>query len=507
MKKFNLLALFLSASFLVYLTGCQEEGVQPSTEDAVGSGSAVITVGNGNEFFLPGNTTWTFGNTYLLDGLVRVPSGVTLTIEPGVIVKGLSGVAGSIPGTLLVERGGIINADGTAAQPIIFTSAEPVGSRAPGDWGGLVILGNSWVNVAAGVNGAPADHVGAIEGLPAGFTPGLYGSGSSNQFVNQDDNSGTLRWIRIEYAGNVLTEGNETNGLTLGGVGRGTTVEHIWVSYGADDGIEWFGGWVRSKYLICTNNTDDDFDSDQGNNSLVQFGIIQKNPLISVAGSGGARAFESNGDEDDVAPGTANLTSNPTYSNITVIGPAGPFPPYCTGVNPDFDHGVAVRDLSRLDIFNSAIGGFPGDQFFLENPQTWGGRSTAKNNQVVRPFITGSRISSVGAPFVASKWSNVAIAANGCAGSSQDVATFLGLRGAAWRTPELNGQPQPDFVPPASSVLLSGADFSDLLLQPPYFDVVTFRGGINRDAGGPGSAAAWGLSSAWYEYTPQDNPY
>ncbi len=501
MKKLQLLNLFFLSTLLVF-TACQKDEFVDVTPDAEGQGSAIITIGTGGETFIS-SQTWTRNNTYLLNGLVRLSPGDVLTIEAGTTIKGLEAPAGGVPGTLIVERGARIEAAGTAALPIIFTSNQPAGSRQAGDWGGVIILGSSYTNVKAGVNGAPENYVGAIEGIPTGFSPALYGSGDPNQFANQNDNSGTFTYVRIEYAGNVLSEGNETNGLTLGGVGRGTTIHHVLVNYGSDDAFEWFGGWVRAKYLVALNTEDDDFDSDQGNNSFIQFAISQKNPEISVAGSGGARSIESNGDNDDAVD--PNLGTNATYSNLSLIGPAGPFPPYCTSVSPNFVEGIAIRDLSRLDIFNSAFGGFPKSQYFLEFTQTFGGRATTKNNQVVKPNIAGSSISNVGAPFVASKWSNAAIASTGCAGSGADIATNLGLRGAAWRYPVNNADAQPDFVPPVGSPLLSGADFSDLLLQFPYFDVVNFRGAISRDASGPGSVSEWGLNSAWYEITPQDN--
>ncbi|UOQ65881.1 hypothetical protein [Hymenobacter volaticus] len=171
---------------------------------------------------LSGNlTTQTLSrNTiYLLQGFVYVPNGVTLTIEPGTIIKGDKVSKGS----LIVQRGGRLIADGTPTQPIVFTSNQPAGSRAAGDWGGIILCGSAPQNL-------PGDPT--IEGGPVANFGG----------TNAADNSGILRYVRIEFPGVEFVANNEINGLTLGGVGSGTIIDYVQVSYSGDDSYEWFGG-------------------------------------------------------------------------------------------------------------------------------------------------------------------------------------------------------------------------------------------------------------------------
>src|SRR5690606_4542695 len=187
----------------------------------------------GSTIELTGNlTTQTLSkdNKYLLKGQVFVRDGQTVTIQPGTVIFGDKATRA----TLVVDRGGKIIANGTQSEPIVMTSSQPAGIRDRGDWGGLVILGKANVN-------QPNP---AIEGI----TPEVnFGTTQSNEF--DDDNSGVYKYLRVEFAGIELTPNNETNSITMGGVGRGTEMEYLMVSYGGDDGFEWFGGTVNGKYL------------------------------------------------------------------------------------------------------------------------------------------------------------------------------------------------------------------------------------------------------------------
>jgi hypothetical protein len=205
------------------------------------------------------NTTWETGKVYVLESRIAVVSGVTLTIEPGVIVKGQAGT-GANATALLIARGGKIMAEGTAEQPIIFTSVadeiQPGQVVSPnldpdlnGLWGGLLILGNAPISAdAASVQ---------IEGIPPTDQNGLYGGNDAN------DNSGVIRYVSIRHGGANIGEGNEINGLTLGGVGAGTTIEYVEVVANQDDGIEWFGGKVNVSNALIWNAGDDAVDTDQ----------------------------------------------------------------------------------------------------------------------------------------------------------------------------------------------------------------------------------------------------
>ena len=200
-----------------------------------------------------------------------VVAGVTLTIEPGVVVKGEFG-SGANASALVIARDAKIDALGTAASPIIFTSIadeiQPGQIESPnltttenGLWGGLIVLGNAPIS-------ADAEAV-QIEGIPPSDTNGLYGG------TNASDNSGTIRYISIRHGGANIGEGNEINGLTLGGVGSGTTIEYVEVVANQDDGIEWFGGSVTVKHVVVWNTGDDAIDTDQSwNGTLDNFVVI-----------------------------------------------------------------------------------------------------------------------------------------------------------------------------------------------------------------------------------------
>ncbi|MBN2481007.1 MAG: hypothetical protein JXB19_04650 [Bacteroidales bacterium] len=234
------------------------------TENQSGSATAVISVVEEQIIFsvtgnITQNTTWETGKVYLLESRVSVLNGVTLTIEPGVIVKGQAGT-GPNATALLIARGGTLMAEGTANSPIIFTSVAdeimPGEVSSPnldpdlnGLWGGLIILGNAPISAdAASVQ---------IEGIPPSDQNGLYGG------TNPADNSGVIRYVSIRHGGSNIGEGNEINGLTLGGVGSGTVIENIEVVANQDDGIEWFGGTVNVTHALVWNAGDDAIDADQ----------------------------------------------------------------------------------------------------------------------------------------------------------------------------------------------------------------------------------------------------
>jgi hypothetical protein len=188
-------------------------------------------------------------NTYKLRGLVYVTNGATLTIEPGTKIVGEADKNGG----LIITRGSKIMAEGTAANPIIFTSEKASPKR--GDWAGVVILGNAPTN--SSYNGTQG--VGEIEGgINNAEGLGLYGG------TNAADNSGILKYVRIEYAGYAFLPDKEINGLTFGGVGNGTTVDYVEVAYANDDSFEWFGGTVNCSHIIAYKGLDDDFDTDNG---------------------------------------------------------------------------------------------------------------------------------------------------------------------------------------------------------------------------------------------------
>jgi len=208
--------------------------------------------------------TWSAPNIYTLQNRVTVTTGTTLTIEPGVVVKGQAGT-GANASALLIARGATINAMGTPAQPIIFTSVADeitpgqlvspnLDSDVNGLWGGIIVLGNAPISAA---NDAGDIAEVQIEGIPTSDPNGLYGGNDAN------DNSGVLNYISIRHGGTNIGEGNEINGLTLGGVGAGTLIQGVEVVANQDDGIEWFGGTVSASEVLVWNCGDDGLDTDQ----------------------------------------------------------------------------------------------------------------------------------------------------------------------------------------------------------------------------------------------------
>ncbi len=295
--------------------------------------------------------TLTADKKYLLQGQVFVKSGQVLTVEPGTVVFGEK----KSKGTLVVEPGGQLIANGEQNKPIVFTSNQAVGDRDRGDWGGIVLLGKAKVNIPNP----------SIEGIEPAVN---YGGNDDN------DNSGSLQYVRVEFAGIELTPNNETNGITLGGVGRGTKFENIMVSYGGDDGIEWFGGSVNGKNLVVFATWDDCFDIDNGFSGNLQFGLSVRYPSY-------ADQSESNGFEWDTN-GNNEATDQPTtvtVSNFTMLGPSIDG----NSISSNFKHGLDLRRRVAANLFNSVIVGYPTAVRMNQNtvfPVYDGGSATIANN-------------------------------------------------------------------------------------------------------------------------------
>jgi hypothetical protein len=235
-----------------------------------------------------GAETWTNSNYYVLRGAVFVRDGATLTIQAGTRIIGESGSLGA----LVVDRGGRLNAIGTREQPIVFTSDQPIGSRGRGDWGGLIINGRAPVNLAGGVGTGEGDT-------------GVYGGNEPS------DNSGTLRYVRVEFSGVEFSPDNELNGIAFQGVGRGTTVDFIQAHMSRDDAVEFFGGTVDAKHVIPSNAADDAFDWTFGWSGRVQF------VAITQRGDDADNGIEADNSEFN---NSALPRSNPQLYNFTICG-------------------------------------------------------------------------------------------------------------------------------------------------------------------------------------------
>jgi hypothetical protein len=287
------------------------------------------------------NTTWTKNNVYLLQGLVYVDTLVTLTIEPGTVIMGDNATANS---SLVIRRGAKLIAEGTVCNPIVFTSNKPVGSRAIADWGGVIMLGRARNNQNNNV---------VIEGLTPTEFRNYHGGTDDN------DNSGVVKYVRIEYGGFVFGPNNEINGLTMGSLGRNTVIDYVQVSFTNDDAFEWFGGTVNCKHLVSYRNLDDDFDTDFGYSGTVQFALgvrdpaIADNPAVSTS-----EGWESDNDASGTNQALLPKTSASFY-NVTQIGAfrcasnaAG------SGVAPTasgYRRGARLRRNTDLKIFNSIL--------------------------------------------------------------------------------------------------------------------------------------------------------
>ncbi|MBL7997651.1 MAG: T9SS type A sorting domain-containing protein [Candidatus Kapabacteria bacterium] len=298
----------------------------------------------------PITTTLTLSNTkiYSVDGYVFVDNGGVLRIEPGTIITGDTVGQNS---ALCVNRGGKIYANGTKDMPIIMTSSAPPGQRAPGDWGGLLICGRARTNHPGG----EAAMEGGIADDATTRTRGWFGGN------DDDDSSGVVRYVRIEFAGIAAASNSELNSLTMGGVGRKTVVEYVQCSFGNDDSFEWFGGAVNAKYLISTGCLDDDFDTDNGFSGMIQFGLSQR--LKSRADQSTSQAFES--DNDANASFNQPLTSC-VFSNMTCIGPIQDtsWTSSATGLadrtfHSRFGAAAQIRRNSRMSLYNSVLIGYP----------------------------------------------------------------------------------------------------------------------------------------------------
>ena len=284
-----------------------------TTEVSVTLGAAPVFTLSGN---ITANRTLDRDTIWELSGFVKVANGVTLTIESGTKIVGDQGTAGS---ALFILRGARIEANGTAAAPIVFTSEKAAGQRARGDWGGLIIVGNGQINRSGTVilEGSAAD-------VPNGGQPGInYGGGT---VAGDAESSGTLRYTRVEFAGYAVASGNELNSFTFAAVGSGTTLENLQSVMGLDDSFEWFGGTVNGRYLVSYESGDDHFDAAEGYRGKNQF-LIALQSTRGDPGGNDPQGFEVDGCAGGgcTAPAGGSAESSqpynmPVFANFTLVG-------------------------------------------------------------------------------------------------------------------------------------------------------------------------------------------
>jgi hypothetical protein len=379
--------------------------------------------------------TLTSDTYWVLRGAVFVGSPARLTIQAGTRIIGETATRG----TLVIERGGQILANGTATAPIVMTSDQPIGQRGRGDWGGLIINGNAPVNLPGGV------------GLGEGST-GVYGGNNPN------DNSGILRYVRVEFAGIEFSPDNELNGIAFQGVGNGTIVEHVQVHFNKDDGMEFFGGTVDVKWAVLTGIGDDSIDWTFGWSGRMQFAIAQQRGDDTDNGI----EADNNGNNNDLLPRSA-----PTLYNITLVGDPG------QDVGPESTDGMRLREGTAGIIRNAVVIGFKSEAVDVRNTSTEAQiglgtlqvtHSIAFDNRALSGSSASQARNAAGAPL----W-DAAAAANSTA-DPQLIAPY-NLTAPDWRpapgSPALTLAPA---IPPADG----------------FFEVALFRGAL-----GPELANDW----------------
>ncbi len=479
MKKY---ILFFSAISALAITSCRkietdgEKEIVIITQSGGGNnGGQTITL----QGRINADTLLKKENTYVLKGLVYMVGNHTMTIQPGTVIKG--SFSGTDVAALIITRGSKINASGTPTEPIVFTSASP--NPQSGDWGGIVICGKAGINTSFNAVQGLYQVEGGVDNAQG---DGLAGSGDAVAPTAVDtDNSGTLSYIRIEYAGYAFQPDKEINSLTLAAVGSGTTIDHVQTIYAKDDAFEWFGGTVNCKYLIATKTQDDDFDTDNGYRGNVQFGLIIRDSLIADIST--SEAFESDNNSGGT---TATPKTAAVFSNITAIGPRATLNNVGSSL---FRAGAQIRRNSGISIFNSIIVGWPVGILIDASTGTATDLNIADNTlRIKNTTLAGNTV-------------NVKYTANGASPTGATDASIL-----TWFSDVANNNalllnvsdakliqpynysavdPTPFAGSNGNALINTGASFTDSKLTAAFFTPVVFRGGI----------APAGTESSWWK--------
>lgn len=438
-----------------------------------GSDPGTGTDTTSNEVVLSSNITGTRSlvkdSVYILQGQINVSG--TINIAAGTVIKGDK----LTKGCLVIVPGGKINAVGTSTEPIVFTSRMDPGLRAAGDWGGLVICGKAPINQSTAT----------VEGLTNEV---VYSGGT-----DPNDNSGTLQYVRIEFAGIALQPDKEINGLTLCAVGSQTTIDHIQVSYSGDDSYEWFGGTARAKYLIAYCGLDDDFDTDFGFSGRVQFGLGVRNPRIADVST--SNGFESDNDANGT---TAQPKTKAIFANMTLIGP------YKTtadkNVNSQFGAGAHIRRNSSQSLYNTVLAGWNTAGILLDGDLTYANAVDSATLNLKYCAIIGTKVQplkgtgTVGTTDAVTAFYNLAtnhnllIADNTTAGISSSFYDASQTGTAVIPT---------SFLPTSGSALLTSGAYDASTLDS-FFTATTYIGAFGT--------TDW-TKEAWVNFDPQNTVY
>ena len=471
--------------------------------------------------------------TYILDKMIWVPNGKTLTVKKGTVILGNSFSNPSPATALIIERGAKIIADGSQNCPIVFTSKKDSlldGSYSltnVGDWGGLVILGTASNNLTtANIFCAGTNGLGYIEGFNSTNPGNLYGAGDAVfPTFNDNDNSGILRFVSIRHAG--IASGIVLNGLSLGSVGRGTTIEHVEIVASAGDNIEILGGTVNVKYISSLFGDDDMFDYDLGWKGKAQF-------LFGIAGDSITglhttdNGFEADGDDEKIAPA---LRSHPVIYNTTLIGNGHILP----SINNTGPAAIQARELTEGEIYNSVFMNFrsglhlamarsnatyKGDAYDnwtnTANSYNSGGTGKAiKNSLIIKnnTFIGFGTNPTKAYPITKGSLTSNGNYINAAAASAADIAQFTTTDGNtivssvvgfdfnwAWDSPAHNSYLiNPFLIAPVNNITTTIAPPAD-----GFFSVVKYRGAF--DAKKPYWISEWAINQiqTYEEANPTD---
>ena len=414
------------------------EGADDATDtDETGSTGACADPASGPTMGInadiDGDMTLTCDTVWVLEDIIFVRGG-TLTIEAGTTIKGTEGSA------LVIAQDATIDAVGTEDAPIVMTSIQAEDSRGRGDWGGLVLLGSAPINLEGGT--------GQAEGFA---NPPSYGG------TDAGHSCGALSYLRVEWAGFAIAEGSELNGITFYACGTGTSVDHVQVHMGADDGIEMFGGDFSADHIIVTGAEDDSIDCDQGFQGDLQYVFVHQDPAI------GDNAFEWSNQGNDF---TATPLTSPAVANGTIVG---------SGAGGDKSKGMTIKEGTEAKLVNSIFGNFTNELIFLQNLET---QRVAEDGGIV---IEGNLYFSSGAPGVDDEeGSDVTWTADDLQmliddGGNTEADPMLGS--ATWGSP--------DIMPAAGSPAESGA-----VAPGGSFDATDYVGAVDP-AGENWTAAGW----------------
>jgi hypothetical protein len=429
--------------------------------------------------------TLTADTLYLLNNKTFVTNGAVLTIQAGGRVEGVPKALADSASALVITRGAKIIAQGTPSAPIIFTSFSNDSTRVPGKWGGVVILGRSTVNKSNP----------AIEGINPPTVPATVDYQYGGTIA--DDSSGVFSYVRIEYAGAAIAANNELNGLTLGGVGCRTKLDHVQVSYGADDAFEFFGGTVNAKYLIALAPNDDCFDFDFGYRGKIQFALSVLKQDLAQGYSSDPNGIEC--DNDGSGTADAPLT-RPAISNMTIVGTNG-----CVTNPGTLLNGARFRRNSRFVLRNSVILGYP-NGILLESTGTQNSLNCSINgcdsSQLLNNAIHGCTTSSNGVNAALACGSFFTTTLTAVALRNPFLADFDGYKNTLTRP----------LAPADGTPAASGTSFTGLPGYPTpgtrtcgtcptttgsfAWDSTSYKGAV------PNTAAGYWLSEAWIDFTP-----